>query len=136
VRCDVTGLRISSDCWTESSQNKIKTIIKNVTSDGSPDTKIKMKPAIAHSLRLKTKPVEKCRQWFVLQCAIWLTEIFNHLSKTKSKGGCKDSINKKSGLNTAGNEDANAHSIRQNNGSVEWPELPTPGIKRKMHSSR
>lgn len=132
MRCEITDLRISSDCWTETAQNKIKTTIKEVHSRRSPDTKNKMKPAIPHSLQLKSKPIEICRQWFVLRWEIWAAGIFNRLSTVKSKSEGNDSLNK-AGMNLACDEDP---VTRLNQGSVEWPGLPTPGIKRKMHSNR
>jgi hypothetical protein len=94
-----------------------------------------MKPAIPHPLQLKSNLIEKCRKWFVLQWEIWLAGIFNRLSTVKSKSECSDSMNKEADMSLSGDEGANEHFIRLNQGSVEWPELPIPGIKRKMHSS-
>jgi hypothetical protein len=95
-----------------------------------------MKPAIPHPLQLKSNPIEKCRQWFVLRCGIWSSGIFNHLFLVKSKNECNGSIDKEAGMNMACDDGTNEYFTRRHDESVEWPELPTPGIKRKMHSSR
>jgi len=95
-----------------------------------------MKFKIIDLLQLNLQPFRKCWQSICMQCRTLTTERAAGLLAMKLKKYSNVSSSRQWDINPVCNSGTKKYSVWINRESVEWPKLPTPGIKRKMHSTQ